>query len=250
MESTRPQTEPPGPLDGAVVKLRRGEVQDNVVAELRRGLMVGSFVPGQIMSLRKLAAGLGTSPMPIREALTQLVAANALEEMPNRSVRVPRLNKERLQELFDVREVVEVFAAKGAFRKATPLLRDKLAGINIDLLQAITRRDILSCLAANQAFHFTLYEAAESEVLMPLIESLWLQCGPTMYFSLLVPDMPWDASAHAEVLEALRLGDATMGQRAIARDIRSTARALLKCATFQRPSGLFASPLGDFNFDK
>ena len=39
---------------------------------------------------------------------------------------------------------------------------------------------------------------------MPLIESLWLQSGPTMYFSFLAPDMPWDASAHGEVLEALR----------------------------------------------
>jgi DNA-binding GntR family transcriptional regulator len=72
---------------------------------------------------------------------------------------------------------------------------------------------------------------------MPLIESLWLQCGPTMYFSLIAPDMPWDASAHIEVLEALRAGDAKMAQQAITRDVRTTAQCLLNGIAFQRSDG-------------
>src|SRR3982751_1612532 len=78
----------------------RGHVQNQVFERLRRGLMVGAFMPGQVMSLRKLANGFGTSPMPIREALTRLVVVNALEETANGSVCVPRLSAERLEELF------------------------------------------------------------------------------------------------------------------------------------------------------
>ena len=95
------------------------------------------------------------------------------------------------------------------------------------LAEAIAKRDILGCLSTNQKFHFTLYQASGSETLMPLIESLWLQCGPTLYFSLLSPSMPWDASAHTEILDGLRAGKPSVVQRALARDVRTTAKNLL-----------------------
>jgi DNA-binding GntR family transcriptional regulator len=175
--------------------------------------------------------------MPVRDALGQLVAANALEEMPNRSVRVPRLTTDRVKELFEVREMIESLAARNGARNATPALIRDLQGINRDLKIAIGKRDVLGALAANQKFHFTLYEAAESTVLMPLVESLWLQSGPTMYCSFLAPDMPWDASAHSEVLEGLRKKNPAAVQRAIARDIRTTGRHLVQNGAFQLPGG-------------
>ena len=54
----------------------------------------------------------------------------------------------------------------------TPKLIQKLDAINRQLIAAIGRRDILDCLAQNQSFHFTLYQAANSATLMPLIKSL------------------------------------------------------------------------------
>lgn len=227
---------------------RRGKLQDQVLEQLRKGLMVGALIPGQVMSLRKLASSLGTSPMPVRGALSQLVAAGALEELPNRSVRVPRLSRNRLAELFQVREAIEGMAGRAACNFVTPDLIDRLEKINDDLIEAIAKRDILTCLATNQKFHFTLYQAGQTEVLMPLIESLWLQCGPTMYFSLLSPSMPWDASAHTEILSALRAGKPALVQRALARDVRTTARNLLNGASDYRLSGPLAVPQVDAYF--
>jgi DNA-binding GntR family transcriptional regulator len=212
-------------------KPRRGQVQDAVLQNIRKGLMVGAFMPGQVISLRKLASSLGTSPMPVREAFKQLIAANALEELPNHSVRVPRLSADRIAELFSVREVIEGMAARAACEKASPDLVPKLDAINRDLIAAIKRRDILGCLAKNQSFHFTLYQAANSATLAPLIESLWLQGGPTMYFSLLSPAMPWDASAHAEILRGLKAKKPAAVQRALALDLRTTAKNLLRSAS-------------------
>jgi DNA-binding GntR family transcriptional regulator len=229
------------PRTGKRVSPRRGGVQDAVLAQLQKGLMVGALVPGQVISLRKLAQGLGTSSMPVRQALIQLVAANVLEELPNRSVRVPRLTPGRLSELFRVREVIEGMAAKAACRKADPQLVNALDRLNRQLIKSIERHDIPGCLATNQKFHFTLYEAAESEVLMPLIAALWLQCGPTMYFSLLGPKIPWDASAHRDILTGLRRREPGLVQRALTRDIRTTAHHLLKCAN----DGSFHRTFGD-----
>lgn len=230
-------------------KNKRGHIRDQVLARLRHGLTVGAFIPGQIMSLRKLAAAFGTSPMPVRDALGQLVAANILEEMPSRSVRVPRLGSNRIKELFEIREAIEGLAARNACHKTTPALVRELKEINRELKTAITKRDVLASLAANQKFHFTLYQAADSEVLMPLIESLWLQAGPTMYFSFIAPDMPWDASAHAEVLDALRHKKPAAVQRAIIRDIRTTGRHLLANAESPPAGGPLHSPVSGMNVD-
>jgi DNA-binding GntR family transcriptional regulator len=144
---------------------------------------------------------------------------------------VPRLSAERIAEVFSVREVIEGMAARGACANTTPELIQKLETINRDLIAAIKKRDILGCLAKNQSFHFTLYQAANSATLAPLIESLWLQCGPTMYFSLLSPAMPWDASAHAEILQGLKRKKPATVQRALARDMRTTAKNLLRSAS-------------------
>lgn len=236
-KATRTEAEAAAEPDTKSEKLRRGQVQDEVLQAIRHGLMVGSFVPGQVLSLRKLAARLGTSPMPVRDAVSQLIAANVLEPLANRSVRVPRLGQARIRELTEVRCAIEGMATRWACLKKTPQLLDNLHATNEALLRAIKQRDIVACLHANQRFHFELYRAADSEVLMPLIEALWLQCGPTMYLSLLSPDVPWDASAHVDVLDALRLGDPAKAQRAVLRDIRSTAKYLFRGNSFYRLDG-------------
>ena len=230
------------------VKRARGHVQNQVFERLRRGLMVGAFMPGQVMSLRKLANSFGTSPMPIREALTRLVVVNALEETTNGSVCVPRPTPERLSELFSVRELLEGAAAEAACRNCTPALIAELTDINVELLAAIAKRNVLGCLSSNQRFHFTLYEAAGSEVLMPLIESLWLQFGPTMYLSLLSPEMPWDASAHIEILEGLRTAKPTVARRGVLKDIRTNGRALVPAMASRASIGLLATRLDDLYF--
>lgn len=240
-------TTPAGSISTDQAKPRRGHLQDQVFKRIRTGLMVGAFAPGQVMSLRKLAASLGTSPMPVREALSQLVAANALEELPNHSTRVPRLSESRLTELFRVREVIESMAAKAACAKGTSALIKHLHAINDDLVRAIGKRDIRVCLATNQKFHFTLYAAANSPTLMPLIESLWLQCGPTLYISLLSPAMPWDASAHDEILAGLRAEKPAQVQRGLARDIRTTVRNMLVGASNTHIIGLAESRLMDMD---
>lgn len=228
----------------------RGRIQGQVFERLRDGLMIGAFMPGQVLSLRKLAASFGTSPMPVREALTRLIVANALEGTESGSARVPRLTAARLHELFEIRERLEGMAAEGAARKSSPRAVAALERVNKDLLQAIAKRDLLGCLSLNQRFHFTLYEMAEYQLLMPLIESLWLQFGPTIYLSLLMPDMPWDASNHAATLDGMRTCDPATVRRSVIADIRATGKSLERALNSPAPMGTLASPLSDLYFGR
>lgn len=213
-------------------KRQRGEVQDRVLEKLRSGLMTGVFVPGQTITLRRLAEMLGTSPMPVRKAIHQLTAANALEILPNGSVAVPRVSAERLKDLTRVRQAVEGLAAELACANTTPALVRDLTAINARLRQAVRQRNIRESLEMNQRFHFTFYATARSPVLSPLIESLWLQVGPILYVSLADSDMPWDAVQHENLLEAIKSGRPAAARQAIVRDIGGTSRSLLRLSTF------------------
>ncbi|HEV2551578.1 MAG TPA: GntR family transcriptional regulator [Stellaceae bacterium] len=215
----------------------RGALQDGVLKQVCHWLMVGALQPGQTITLRHLAEILGTSAMPVREAINQLTAANALEMLPNRSVAVPRISAKRYKELTLVRQALEGLAAELACANVTSTLIRKLTDINIKLRRAIKNRDTLDCLSTNQAFHFTLYAAADAEILQPMIESLWLQAGPIMYLSLTSSDGPWDASCHEEVLAALKTKDPVAVRRAIKHDLGQTAKSLLRSSIFKSGNG-------------
>jgi DNA-binding GntR family transcriptional regulator len=217
----------------------RGKVQDRVLTSLRYGLMSGLFVPGQVFSLRKLAASLGTSPMPIRESLSRLVAANALEELPNRSVRVPRLNATSLSQLFEMRTLIEGVATRVACEKVTDKLLEKLERLNQSIIEAHGRGDMAEVLRANQKFHFAIYGHADSDIMMPLIESLWLRSGPTMYYSLNSPGL-WDASSHVKILEAMAARAPENARAAMVEDILKTGDYLVEKASTRTNSGPFA----------
>ncbi|MCO5157791.1 MAG: GntR family transcriptional regulator [Aquamicrobium sp.] len=224
-------------------KSSRGSVQDKVLAGLRYGLMSGLFVPGQVFSLRKLAANFGTSAMPVRESLSRLIAANALEELPNRSVRVPRLSAQSLEELFELRVRVEGMAARIAATRITDEELRKLVEINQTVKDAHDSGAMGEVLKANQSFHFALYRLTRSTVLLPIIEGLWLRCGPTMYFSLSSPGI-WDNSSHLDMLTALERRDPDATEAAMGRDIMKTGNYLIQ----QSRSGVKTGPIAELSF--
>ena len=75
--------------DFQVSKLERETLHDRAYLELKKAIMSGAIRPGATITIRAMATALGTSPMPVREALRRLVAERALEMLPTRSVTLP-----------------------------------------------------------------------------------------------------------------------------------------------------------------
>jgi DNA-binding GntR family transcriptional regulator len=201
----------------------RDTMRVRVYRSLARGLMAGMFKPGEAVTLRTLAKRLGTSAMPVREAVSRLIAERALVLLPNRSVIVPRMSRERFIELTETRQVLEGMVTEAACARATPALLRKLSEINDAMKASITANDFHGALSHNVAFHFTLYQAAAKPVALALIEMLWLQAGPFLALSLTTP----------AVLAALRASQATAARRAVEADIEETSSQLLKKAIFE-----------------
>src|SRR6185312_15583667 len=91
----------------ALSPVGRETLHERVYAELRRSLIYGMFDAGDMLRIQDLAATLQTSTMPVRDALGRLVSEQALEALPNRSVRVPVITRERLEDLARARCLIE-----------------------------------------------------------------------------------------------------------------------------------------------
>jgi DNA-binding GntR family transcriptional regulator len=203
----------------------RETVQTQVYRELRRALMHGRFTPGQVLTIVDLAKSLNTSTMPVRDALSRLISEQALEAMPNRSVRVPLISIERLLDLRRARTLIEGEALALALPRLTP---DDLASARLairDYDGAIAARgvcDIEEELDANYGFHMSLYLASGSAILMPIIESLWLQSGPIIRAATLAFDPTSKVSGphyHSEIVEALEARNSPAARHALESDI-------------------------------
>jgi len=207
-------------------------MSQQVYAMLRHMLMIGGFKPGESISLRTLAKRLGTSTMPVREAVNRLIAEQALEILPNRNVIIARMTRHKFVELSRVRQMLESMATEAACEHLSNSLLETLTRQHEAGLAALSGNDVSQILISNKEFHFTLYEAAESEILMPMIEALWMQSGPFQHLSLTMQRTSWDAQHHFEALEALGRRDARAAANAIRADIGDSAQMLLDVATF------------------
>lgn len=209
--------------------IERETVQDRVYAELRRALICGLFEPAQILTIRGLADAMMTSTMPVREALGRLISEKAVEALPNRSVRIPPVTLERLDDLLRTRILIEGEAIALAASRMTPVelgeTQDLLA--EWDEFRSLTvsgdfdREAIL-----NQKFHFQIYRCCGSSVLIPMIESLWLQSGPCTRYATYAYSEAVSRESHADVAQfhrammaALQARDAERARQALAADI-------------------------------
>lgn len=195
--------------------------------QLRKALMSGMFKPGEAVTLRGVSEALGTSVMPVREAVRRLVAERALEMPTSRSLRVPVMSRARFDELSDLRILLEGMAAGLAAQNATSSEIEELSAIDKQMAKHVRSRDFRAMLAANEEFHFAVYAASRNELLISMIETLWLQGGP--YLSLLLDDPTvrqhyTDHSRHQDVIEALRRRDRKAARDAMSKDIGEAAK--------------------------
>jgi DNA-binding GntR family transcriptional regulator len=234
--ATKKQTPKEPPRDRkrpALVKIETNNaLYMRVYDKLHEALMSGVFRPGEPVTLRQLIVRLGTSVMPVRQAVGRLIAEGALTLLPNRSVIVPRMSRKRFTELWQIRQMLEGVAAENACRLAPPGLVKRLKQINASIRKAQTDGDLSSMLLNNQRFHFAIYDTADMAVLRSLIGILWLQAGPFLYLTFMSRRSLWSLQQHGEAIKAFESRNPTAAKRAITRDIQVAYTSLLQHGIF------------------
>lgn len=204
---------------------------EQAAANLRVALRQGRLVPGERLTTRTLAVKLGVSLTPAREVLNRLLAERVLELGPDRTAIVPLLTRERYDELCTIRLTLEGLAARHACRRLRAAELARLEALFARHGRAFAARDARESLRLNEDFHFSIYAASGMPALVQILETLWLQVGPSMNF--LFPaafDAGWTGGEkHRRMLEAIRARDAAALVREVRRDL-SEGRVRLRRA--------------------
>jgi DNA-binding GntR family transcriptional regulator len=211
-----------------VSKIEHSTLNDQAYTALKRGLISGSFRPGQTLVIRSLAETYGISTTPVREALQRLVAERLLVMQPNRSIVVPLLSMAKFVELYRVRCALEGLAGELSAANVRPSHLRRLRTLLQDIEATIAERNGRAYLQLNQKFHFLIYERAESPLLQELIQDLWSQVGP--FLNELFEDtdyLPHANEYHLRIVAALEAGDAAGVRQAIVDDISTAAHSLM-----------------------
>jgi DNA-binding GntR family transcriptional regulator len=204
----------------AFAPVARETLHEQIYQRIKERLFSGQFYPGQKLPLRSLALALGTSAMPVRDALQRLESIGVLRATANRTMAVPVFTERQLQEIRDIRVALEGLAADWAAREAQP---DDIAALESPLLrmEASARSgNSAEFLEANWVFHFAVARAAHSDMILSMIEPLWLKLGPAIRLSKPEPSRVVVAvPCHRVIFEAIRAKDGGRAKAAIIADI-------------------------------
>lgn len=203
-------------------------IQDLVAKHIAQLILDGVLREGERINSKVLADELGTSTMPIREALHQLEAEEFVVFEPYRGVFVARLSAERLEEIYVMRAALEEFAVGLAVPRLRPehfsVLERELRAME----RAIGERNVGDFYSSDRLFHVTICDAADRPTLLKQVCDLRAR---SVRYSRLYQGLPGAmARALAEnrgIWEACRAGDVRLAKRRTRAHIERAAKHVL-----------------------
>ena len=209
-----------------IAPIDQTNLRDSAYLALRDAFTRGEFAPGDVLSLRSLADQLGTSMTPVREAVRRLVAEGALIDTRSRTLLVPPFDARRMTDLKSARLAMEGLVLDQAMDRITA---DDIAALRAVLETPSGTAHDGPDLVQNYNFHFTLYRKSGSDVLLPIVEALWLQYGA--YLNLIIHHQAARDIAehrhHYEIIAALQARDKPAARAALTADIERSFQVLL-----------------------
>ncbi len=162
-------------------KLSTITLRQQVYDQLREKIAFAGVLPGETLSLRGLAREFGVSLMPVREAVWQLESERVVIIETNRRIRVNTLSVPEMQEIFQIRLLLESLTAQRSckLRPDTALAK---ARVLLDQTAIHLQKSAAKYVRANFAFHHLIYSYGASAVLMRHIDLLWARVSPYIYY--------------------------------------------------------------------
>lgn len=199
-------------------------LKHKVYTDLRRAIIMGHRLPGEKLDVRQIARHYGMSITPVREAMQMLNQEGLVAIKPHSSFRVTHLTLKQLQDLLDLREILELAAVERAARRITEdqldLLGASYTGYTGDDDESYTRYT-----AENRQFHVLIAQASGNQELCEMLGHLHdrlarfmvlRQAGKTMQYS------------HTRIIEALRSRDAALARQAMLDELSETRQIVLE----------------------
>jgi DNA-binding GntR family transcriptional regulator len=192
-----------------IVAIHAGSLRDQVRRSLEAAMVAGELVPGELYSAPALGERFGVSATPVREAMLDLAKDGFVVAERNRGFRVVEMSDADLDEICEIRLLLEVPSTVQAAKIIEPQVLDELSVIAEEIVSSAARGDLIDYLDSDRRFHVLLISQLGNDRLTDLVDRMRRQ---TRLFGLvaLVESGLLVASAqeHHELVGAMRARDA------------------------------------------
>lgn len=217
--------------EAALGRVRRERASDAAYEALRQAIMTQVFLPGERLNVADLAAKLGVSNTPAKEALGRLAVEGLVEIRPRSGTFVTDISPEDLAETFELRAAIEALAAERAIQRLAPQDVATLDAVLADLAHPVeTEGDRVAHERANRRLHDFIIERSGSRKIVQLYESLnahikiaRIHRSHERWHSRLGDEH----AEHTEIVEALKARDPERTRLALRRHIGRAAENLI-----------------------
>lgn len=205
-------------------------IVDEVADRIREAIVDGRYPPDTRLVERRLAAELGVSHIPVREALTRLTEEGLVRHQPRRGARVATLTRTQIEEISSLRILLEQFVVVRVQERLTPQVESDLRDVVEQMARAAARGRVRRVLDLDQRFHERLWESTDHGMLTELANQLRSRLAAFLRAATSVLDgdeLTAHARSHELLLEGILSGDPDAARAAMAAHIEAAAERLL-----------------------
>lgn len=206
----------------------RQPLQSQVYVALRKAIINGKLPAGSKLVEGQIAAHLGVSRNPVREALRKLEQDGLVVHNPNHGVTVSGVTRQQGLEIVAVREVLEALGCRLAATNMTPADVEDLRAILRRSSESLAAGDLDELVATESGFHERLAQLSGNATLARILTDLRETILRFRRAAIQAPDRPEQAIIeHARIIDALETGDAVVAEYGMREHIRSAGIAFL-----------------------
>jgi DNA-binding GntR family transcriptional regulator len=202
-----------------------------IAQSLKEMIYEAELKPGQPLIQERIAEMFQVSRVPVRDALQKLIGMGVAINVPRRGVIVRPLSQKLLDDLFEVRKILEGAAIRNVVRNATPELPRRLEELIRQQSECLKTGDLKRYGKLDEEFHQIEFEAVGNLRLAELIRSNWEMIKQARSASIVMPKhgkgwMATSVKRHKRILVALMKRDEEIAQSIILENIESSKREI------------------------
>lgn len=194
---------------------KKSSLADGVYEAIRRAVVYGDIKPRARINQLELAKEFDVSERTVREALTRLVSEGLVSREPYKEFRVVGLSADEIEEVFDMRALLEGWAMELAAREITPRELAQMRKLLPKMGASISLESVLTLQGTNREFHWIAINATKKKYLIQMLKRLWDLMLPYAFAEedteSYVRQTQKDQIYHPQLIEALEARD---GQKA------------------------------------
>ena len=195
----------------------RVSLRERVAESLRAALVSGRMAPGTTYSIPALAEQFGVSATPVREAMLDLVNEGIVAPVPNKGFRVVELTDEELDQVTELRRLLEVPTVRDLAGAMSSAAIKRLRGLAAAVHDAAQRGDVVAYVESDRELHLALLAEAGNPRLVEMVGRLRDQSRLYGLEQLAADGVLVDSAAeHVRLIDALESGDRRAAEKVMA----------------------------------